>query len=194
MYTEDKLNKWHLGFCEFLYRRTLFLDLTEGAMVCLVSMLPVRGDQRVTYSRTVLVLYQCHHFTGWISTHCKRVLLAFKSNTVAADGHDGIVHIVLILQSRVDVHHFKIHWNTAEPAKQTGKRREEPFLTLVFCVLCCSFQPENLPDVIKELGTDPVARYERHSVSASVLCRRRLEHEIVQNISRLVLKLNKTLV
>lgn len=38
--TENKLNLWYLWFCWFFYRRTLFLDLTEGAMVCLVSMLP----------------------------------------------------------------------------------------------------------------------------------------------------------
>lgn len=71
----------------------------------------------------------------------KRALLAFEGNSVAADGHDGVVHIVLSLQRRVDVHHLEVHWNTAEPVKQTGSPHEEPFLScwchwhLVFCVI-----------------------------------------------------------
>lgn len=56
----------------------------------------------------------------------KRALLAFEGDSVAADGHDGVVHIVISLQRRVDVHHLKVHRNTAEPVKQTGGRDEKP--------------------------------------------------------------------
>lgn len=48
----------------------------------------------------------------------KAAPLAFEGDSVAADGHDGVVHVILTLQRRVDVHHLKVHWDTAEPAKQ----------------------------------------------------------------------------
>lgn len=113
--------------------------------------------------------------------------LAFEGDSVAADGHDGVVHVVVSLQRGVDVHHLEVHWDTAEPAK----RHQEPSVTLVsstsrqgffFFFFGHSVQPENLSDVIEQLRTDPIARYERHSVSASILCGRRLQHEIVQRI------------
>lgn len=43
-------------------------------------------------------------------------LLAFEGNSVTADGSDGIVDIILRLQSRVDMHHLKVHRHAAEPA------------------------------------------------------------------------------
>lgn len=79
-----------------------------------------------------------HISSWWISTHCfcvcdtdKTAPLAFEGDSVAADGHDGVVHVVVSLQRRVDVHHLEVHWDTAEPAKQTGKRHQEPSVTLM---------------------------------------------------------------
>lgn len=87
---------------------------------CLISR-----DQRVTYGRTVLVYVEIHistfqNFSTLLSVRDteKMALLAFEGHSVAADGHDGVVHIVVSLQRRVDVHHLKVHRNTAEPAKQ----------------------------------------------------------------------------
>lgn len=101
-------------------------------MVCLVSMLPMSRGQRVTYCRTALVFLQIHigefqHFAFSKRLGEERGSLAFEGDSVAADGHDGIVHIVLSLQRRVDVHHLKVHRNTAEPAEQSGSQHEEPF-------------------------------------------------------------------
>lgn len=43
------------------------------------------------------------------------VFLAFEGDSIAADGHDGVAHIVVSLQRGVDVHNFKVHRNAAEP-------------------------------------------------------------------------------
>lgn len=49
----------------------------------------------------------------------KRGLLTFESNSITADGSDGIIDIILSLYSRVDMDHLKVHWHTAEPTLQT---------------------------------------------------------------------------
>lgn len=51
----------------------------------------------------------------------KRVLLTFEGNSITTDGSDGVIDIILGLQRRVDVHHFKVHRNTAEPTARTHK-------------------------------------------------------------------------
>lgn len=70
----------------------------------------------------------------------KRALLTFEGDSIAADGHDGVVHIILILQRGVDVHHLKVHWNTAEPATQTHKENEELTPTSVWSTLWAEFR------------------------------------------------------
>lgn len=70
----------------------------------------------------------------------KTILLTFQGDSIAADGHDGVVHVILILQRRVDVHHLKVHWNAAEPATETHKEHEELTLTSVWSTLWAEFR------------------------------------------------------
>lgn len=56
----------------------------------------------------------------------KRILLTFEGNSITTDGSDGIIDIVLGLQRRVDVHHFKVHRHTAEPTAQTHNPDAQP--------------------------------------------------------------------
>lgn len=206
--TEDKLKLWYLRFCWFFYRRTLFLDLTEGAMVCLVSMLPIRGGQRVTYSWTVSVFLQSHISSWWISTHCfcvcdtdKTAPLAFEGDSVAADGHDGVVHVVVSLQRGVDLHHLEVHWDTAEPAKQTGKRHQEPSVTLMPSTsrqgLFWVFFGHSV-QTWKPLGRDWAAqgRSHRQVWASQCVCLHTLREEAVawDCAENSLIKLNKTVV
>lgn len=70
--------------------------------------------------------------------------VTFEGNSITADGSDGIADVILSLQCRVDMYHLKVHRHTAEP--------------------------ENLSDMIEQLWTNSISRYEGHSVSASILC------------------------
>lgn len=107
------------------------------------------------------------------------VLRTFEGNSITTDGSDGIIDIILSLQRRVDVHHLKVHWNTAEPTAQTHKLHGEAtahcaVVDTLNRVQFNSDQPENLSDMIEQLWADSIPRYEGHSVSASILCRRGL--------------------
>lgn len=63
---------------------------------------------------TAVLCFSCFH--ALLVTLKKGVLLTFERNSITADGSDGIIDIVLSLHGRVDMHHLKVHWDTAEPS------------------------------------------------------------------------------
>lgn len=35
-----------------------------------------------------------------------------KSNTIPLDGSDSILHIIVVIYSGVNIHHFKVYWGS----------------------------------------------------------------------------------
>lgn len=61
----------------------------------------------------VLIIGCTSHSCSQHSAFCG--LLTLEGNSITADGSYGIVNVILSLYRRVDMHHLKVHWHTAEP-------------------------------------------------------------------------------
>lgn len=60
--------------------------------------------------------FSCFHTL--IEKKRRSCLLTLQGNSISPDGSDGIIHVIIGLQSGVDIHHLKINWHTGEPAAQ----------------------------------------------------------------------------